>query len=212
MRDVSYKDDDILVSVNTSAMGPAEEFQTPLGYDNAKEGDPFVKIGVGVLKKRDDTRYAFANVYDIVDHGKWSVINTANSVEFTQELNDPATGYGYLYKKTIRLTPDKPEMVIEHSLKNTGKLPIKSVLYNHNFTLFDRLPTDAITVTVPYEIKSTRPPDANVATITGHQFAYAKAVGHGPCHRWLAGLWSHSLRLRLQNRKPESWNRHSHPG
>src|SRR5689334_1779517 len=69
VRDVSYKDNDILVSVNTSAVGPAQEFQTPLGYDNAKEGDRFVKIGVGVLKKRDDTRYAFANVYDIVDHG-----------------------------------------------------------------------------------------------------------------------------------------------
>jgi hypothetical protein len=176
VRDVSYKDDDILVSVNTSAMGPAEEFQTPLGYDNAKEGDSFVKIGVGVLKKRDDTRYAFANVYDIVDHGKWTVNNTANSVEFTQELNDKATGYGYVYQKTIRLTADKPEMVIQHSLKNTGKLPIKSVLYNHNFTLFDHLPTGDITVTVPYEIKSTRPPDAKDAVISGHQFAYARAL------------------------------------
>src|SRR5215471_6129538 len=165
VRDVSYKDDDILVSVNTSAMGPAEEFQTPLGYDNAKEGDSFVKIGVGVLKKRDDTRYAFANVYDIVDHGKWTVNQTANFIEFTQELNDQVTGYGYLYKKTIRLTVDKPEMVIEHSLKNTGKLAIKSLLYNHNFTLFDHLPTDAITVTVPYEIKSTRPPDVKDAVI-----------------------------------------------
>src|SRR5207249_7769705 len=176
VRDVSYKDDDILVSVNTSAMGPAEEFQTPLGYDNAKEGDSFVKIGVGVLKKRDDTRYAFANVYDIVDHGKWTVNNTANSVEFTQELNDKATGYAYVYKKTIRLAGDKPEMVIEHNLKNTGKLPIKSVLYNHNFTLFDRLPTADITVIVPYEIKSTRLPEANAAVITGNQFAYARVV------------------------------------
>src|SRR5947207_8768175 len=120
VRDVSYKDDDILVSVNTSAMGPAEEFQTPLGYDDAKEGDSFVKIGVGVLKKRNDTRYAFANVYDIVDHGKWTVNQTAKSVEFTQELNDEATGYAYLYKKTVRLSDDKAEMVIEHSLKNTG--------------------------------------------------------------------------------------------
>src|SRR5438477_7406374 len=167
VRDVSYKDDDILVSVNTSGMGPAEEFQTPLGYDNAKEGDSFVKIGVGVLKKRDDTRYAFANLYDIVDHGKWSVNQTASSIEFTQELSDQATGYGYLYKKTIRLLDDKPEMVIEHSLKNTGKLPIKSVVYNHNFTLFDNLPTGDITVTVPYEIKSTRPPDSKAAVISG---------------------------------------------
>src|SRR5215510_6911496 len=176
VRDVSYKDDDILVSVNTSAMGPAEEFQTPLGYDNAKEGDSFVKIGVGVLKKRDDTRYAFANLYDIIDHGKWSMNQTANSIEFTQELSDMATGYGYLYKKTIRLLDDKPEMVIEHSLKNTGTLPIKSLLYDHNFTLFDNLPTSDISVTVPYEIKSTRPPDAAAATITGNRFAYSKAV------------------------------------
>jgi len=176
VRDVSYKDDDILVSVNTSAMGPAEEFQTPLGYDNAKEGDSFVKIGVGVLKKRNDTRYAFANVYDIVDHGKWTVKQTANSVEFTQELNDNATGYAYLYKKTIRLTEDKPEMVIEHSLKNIGKLPITSLVYNHNFTLFDHLPTSDITVTVPYEIKSTRLPEPNAAVITGNRFVYAKAV------------------------------------
>src|SRR2546423_4787032 len=124
VRDVSYKDDDVLVSVNTSAMGPAEEFQTPLGYDAAKEGDRFVKIGVGVLKKRDDTRYAFANVYDIIDHGKWSVNQAANSIEFTQELSDKATGYAYLYKNTIRLLDDKPEMAIEHSLKNTGTHPI----------------------------------------------------------------------------------------
>ena len=162
--------------MNTSAVGPAQEFQTPLGYDTAKEGDRFVKIGVGVLKKRDDTRYAFANVYDIVDHGKWSVNQTANSVEFTQELNDPATGYAYRYKKTIRLIDDKPEMAIEHSLENTGKLPIKSVVYNHNFTVFDRLPTSDITVSVPYEIKSTRLPDAAAAVISGKQFAYVKAV------------------------------------
>src|SRR5579885_1296501 len=37
VRDVSYKDNEILVSVNTSSMGPTEEFQTPLGYDNAKQ-------------------------------------------------------------------------------------------------------------------------------------------------------------------------------
>ena len=176
VRDVGYKDDEVLVSRNTSAVGPAQEFQTPLGYDTAKEGDRFIKIGVGVLKKRDDTRYAFANVYDIVDHGKWTVKQTANSVEFTQELNDPAMGYAYRYKKTIGLIDNKPEMAIEHSLENTGTLPIKSVVYNHNFTVFDGLPTGDITVSVPYEIKSTRLPDPAAAVISGKQFAYVKAV------------------------------------
>ena len=37
-------------------------------------------------------------------------------------------------------------------------------------------PTSDVTITVPYEIKSTRPPDSNAAVITGNQFAYAKAV------------------------------------
>ena len=189
MRDVADKGGEVLVSRNTSAVGPAQEFQTPLGYDTAKEGDRFIKIGVGVLKKRDDTRYAFANPYDIVDHGKWSVNRTANAVEFTQELNDPATGYAYRYKKTIRLIDDKPEMAIEHSLENTGKLPIKSVVYNHNFTVFDRLPTGDITVTVPYEIKSTRLPDPAAAVISGKQFAYVKAVeGAERSRRRPAGL------------------------
>jgi len=203
VRDVSYKDDDILVSVNTSAVGPAQEFQTPLGYDNAKEGDRFVKIGVGVLKKRDDTRYAFANVYDIVDHGKWSVNKTGNSVEFTQELNDEATGYAYLYKKTVRLIDDKPEMLIEHSLKNIGKLPIKSVVYNHNFTLFDNLPTSDISVTVPYEIKSTRLPDPNAATITGNRFAYAKAVEN--TERVAGGLQGFGTTPSDNDFKIENW-------
>ena len=129
-----------------------------------------------MLKKRDDTRYAFANPYDIVDHGKWSVNQTANSVEFTQELNDPAMGYAYRYKKTVRLIDDKPEMAIEHSLENTGKLPIRSTVYNHNFTVFDRLPPGDITVSVPYEIKSTRLPDPAAAVISGKQFAYVKPV------------------------------------
>src|SRR2546423_14839372 len=39
VRDVSYKDYDILVSVKTSATGPAEEFQTTPASDDAKEGD-----------------------------------------------------------------------------------------------------------------------------------------------------------------------------
>ena len=70
VRDVSYKADQIIVGVPTSAVGPAEEFQTPLGYENAKAGDTFIKIGVGILKRGEDTRYAFSKMYEIVDHGK----------------------------------------------------------------------------------------------------------------------------------------------
>ena len=154
VRDFAYQGDDIAVGLASGAMGPAEEFQTPLGYDTAKNGDTFVKIGVGVLKKRDDTRYAFSNPYDNVNPGKWPVNKKANSISFTQELTDAASGYAYVYTKTIHFNDDTNEMVIDHSLKNTGKLPIKTLLYDHNFTMFDHLPTGEITVTTPYTIAS----------------------------------------------------------
>ena len=48
--------------------GPVEEFRSAngdsaLNYDEAKPGDPFVKIGVGVLRKIDDSPFKFATQY-----------------------------------------------------------------------------------------------------------------------------------------------------
>jgi hypothetical protein len=40
-------------------MGPADEFR-PLGYDAAKPGGTFVKIGVGMLKRTDEKAYGRA--------------------------------------------------------------------------------------------------------------------------------------------------------
>src|SRR5882724_11529590 len=54
--------------------GPVEEFVTgdsALGYDEAKVGDKFVRIGVGALRKPQDTRFERFKTYEIVDNGKW---------------------------------------------------------------------------------------------------------------------------------------------
>src|SRR5215210_3987465 len=83
--------------VHESVMGPTEEF-TALGYDEAKPGDTFLKIGVGTLRKPDDEKYFFAKYYDIVDPGKWTVKTKSDRVEFTHELKD-AAGYSYIYRK-----------------------------------------------------------------------------------------------------------------
>jgi hypothetical protein len=51
-----------------------EEFRTAdsaLNYAEAKPGETFVKIGVGVLKRPDEARYAFRNPYELLDGGKW---------------------------------------------------------------------------------------------------------------------------------------------
>ena len=170
---------EIVTSTCCSIVGPVEEFKTgdsALGFDEAKVGGTFIKIGVGVLRKENE-KYDAYKQYEIVDPGKWTVKTHGDSVEFTHELTDPATGYGYIYRKTVRLIPGKPEMVLEHHLKNTGRRAILTSVYNHNFLVLDRQTTGPdFTVTVPFQIRSPQPPNQNVAEIRGNQFIYLKTL------------------------------------
>jgi hypothetical protein len=177
VRDFIYKDAEIIAGAQSSMLGPAEEFQRPQGYTEAKAGGTFVKIGVGVLRKPDDTNYSAYDNYAIVDPGKWSVEKRADSVEFVQEVRDAASGYGYLYKKTVRLTAGRPELVIDHSLQNTGRLPIQTNQYNHNFLVLDGAATGPdFTIAVPFQIQTARPPDPAFAEIHGSRIAYLKTL------------------------------------
>jgi hypothetical protein len=120
--------------IHDAIMGPVEEF-TALDYMETNPGDTFVKIGVGVLTKPDDKPYSFARLYPVINHGKWSVKKKSDQVEFTHELTDKE--YAYVYHKTVRLVPGKPEMELVHTLKNTGKKIIETPVYNHNFFVID---------------------------------------------------------------------------
>lgn len=171
--DVAYKDGNIVVGVNTGMTGPVEEFQTPIGLADAPIGGSFLKIGVGLLKKVDTTPYRFTQHFEIVDGGKWTVHKTSNSITFEQVLGGPTSDYGYVYTKTIRLVGNTSQLVIEHHLKNTGKLALASPIYDHNFLTIDGIPVGkGYSITAPYEIKSTRAPDAKFVQIDGKTATY----------------------------------------
>lgn len=177
VRDFIYKDNDIIVSDQSAMVGPVEEFRTPLGYAAAKAGETFVKIGVGVLRKPSGAAYSGYANYAIVDSGKWSAQTSATSVDTTQEVNDPASGYGYVYRKVIRLTPGKPEMVIEHSLKNIGTLAIQTRQYNHNFLVLDKTATGPdFVISLPYQVKAANPPNPLFASVEGNRIVYKKRL------------------------------------
>jgi hypothetical protein len=177
VRDFIYKGTDIIASAQSAVVGPAEEFSRPQGYNTAKPGETFVKIGVGVLRKPDDTNYSGYANYAIVDSGKWSVTKQADAVETVQTLADPASGYGYEYRKTVRVSAGRPELVIEHSLRNTGKLPLQTNQYNHNFLVLDGAVTGPeFTITLPFQIQSSRPPEPEDAEIRGNQIVYRKTL------------------------------------
>jgi hypothetical protein len=168
VRDFIYRGADIIASAQSSMVGPAEEFSRPQGYTSAKAGGTFVKVGVGVLRKSDDSAYSAYNTYELVDAGTWTVNPKPESVEFIQDLTDKSSGYGYVYRKTIRIAPGKPEMTIAHSLRNTGRLPLQVNQYNHNFLVLDHATTGPdFRITVPFAIQTARPPDPALAEIRG---------------------------------------------
>src|SRR5581483_3703729 len=72
--DLTTETPEVISAPFTAMVGPAEEFNTngrALGWDEARPGGTFVKIGVGVLRKPDnEDRYDHSKPYEIVDGGK----------------------------------------------------------------------------------------------------------------------------------------------
>jgi hypothetical protein len=178
--DFVFDGPDIIAGPCSAITGPVEEFSwqgKPLGFDEAKPGETFIKIGVGVLRKPDEKAYTPYRLYEIVNPGKWSIDAKHDSVRFTQELSDPASGYAYRYIKTIRLAEGKSEMVLEHSLENTGRQKIQTSVYDHNFLVLDKQPIGPdFVVTVPFAIHAQHVQNAELASIDGHQFTYSRKL------------------------------------
>ena len=197
--DYIYEGDDIVTGPCTNMMGVPEEFtnanHTALGWEDAKVGHNFIKIGIGALRKPDDKPYSNFRLYEIANGGKWKVNATANSVEFTQDLIDPDSGYAYVYRKRVSLTPGKPQMVLEHSLRNTGKRTIITSVYDHNFMSIDKQVTgpglvikfgfhaEMVANTEPNLLDMLKFSDNQVTpakTFTGQDKAAALFTGFGP--------------------------------
>lgn len=88
-----------------NVVGPAEEFDmdSPPGWDEAKPGEGFMKIGVGILRKlpplakeKQPKDYAYAYgfwlAHEILDGGAWKVERGKDWVEFRHTLSGPRTG------------------------------------------------------------------------------------------------------------------------
>ena len=227
--DFNYDEQGVVSAPFTAMVGPGEEFNTDgtaLGFAEAKPGGTFVKIGVGVLCKPlageppdpprpapppgrgmpdGPDRYDHSRTYQIVDSGKWTVKKSRDSVEFTHELTDPSDGYAYVYHKTVRLLPGKPQLVLEHSLKNTGKNPIKTTVYDHNFLVLDKEgPSQDLTITFPFQIQTQRPPTQGLLEVRGNQLVYVKTLvdkDRGTANIGGFGDTAKDYDIRVENKK-----------
>jgi hypothetical protein len=154
---------------NDAILGPVEEFSA-IGYDEAPIGGEFFRIGIGGLRKPDEERFNRGGYYEFSNPGKWTIKRAKNSVTFTHILQDVA-GYSYEYQKKVLLVKGKPQMVLEHKLKNTGKKAIKTDVYNHNFFMIDNEPTGpniVVKFAFPLSVATEHP----AVRINGKQIEY----------------------------------------
>lgn len=171
-----FEGDEIVSGPCSALAGPVNEFQTPLGWDEAEPGGTFIKLGVGVLRRGEGNYNRFVH-YEVLNPGTWTVNKGANRVEFIQQLNAPELGYGYVYRKVVTLVEGKPEMVIEQSMKNTGAKAIHSNVYNHHFMVMNKQPPGPdFAIRFPFEVKPTRAPNTALINVVGKELVYAKQL------------------------------------
>lgn len=112
-----------------SGEGFPDEFEKPLGYDEAEAGGEFLKIGVGREIKNDATPYTNHGMHEVSRRAEISVRSGADFADFVQK--DDLFGFAYEYRKSVRLAEDK--IRISHSLSNSGSREIDTLWYSHAF-------------------------------------------------------------------------------
>jgi hypothetical protein len=181
VRDFMWFNGKVVAGPQTAAVGPIDAYDAndPPGFKDAAPGATFLKIGVGILRKpTDGANYSSYRSYDVADFGKWEVKTSGSQVEFTHTVSDPASGYGYVYHKVVRLVPGKPVMELTHSLRNTGTKPIVTNSFNHNFLTFGGSPTGAGLKVIAAHPLTTQPNAAMAmnAQVSGNTVTYSKAL------------------------------------
>jgi hypothetical protein len=135
---------------NDDIIGPVIEFgqDSPLGYAEAKVGEPFVKIGVGELTKPKEEKYSFFTNYKVANPGVWRVKHAKkdkpddpDDIEFRQTVISK-TGYSYHLVVGIRIyqTSVGNFLALNYELINVGTKKIVTDVYNHNFFNVDKQP------------------------------------------------------------------------
>lgn len=161
-------------TIHDAIMGPVEAFD-PIGYDSAKPGETFIKIGVGILERPDTTNYHFSKSYKILDNGEWNLETKKDEVGFTHQLAEGE--YPYTYRKAIKLKDNK--LIIEHTLVNNGDTAIKTKVFNHNFFVIDQQNIGpGLTVKFPFTIEGNRTRLGDFAkVVNGNEIKFVKELG-----------------------------------
>jgi hypothetical protein len=135
-----------------------------LGYFEAKNDEPFLKIGVGKLLKgtcptcdsTDD--YRFNSPYLFAEPPVWHVLEQSDH-SITLEHEAKLRVWGYKLVKAIAL--DGNVLSVTNTLSNFGQSPFSTAWYSHNFFTCDQMAVGpGYSVELAIEGASSRPSNA----------------------------------------------------
>jgi hypothetical protein len=141
-------------------LGPCDEFgiEKPLGYNEAKAGETFLKIGVGELEKPKEEKYEFWKKYKVVKPLQWKHDRPRGDLPAEWwKTEQAANGYGYTFTKRL-FSRTSASIDLSYQLKNTGEKRLTTTFYNHNFFNVDGDPIGPnYSFAFPYEPKANEP-------------------------------------------------------
>jgi hypothetical protein len=139
----------------SGGIGLCNEFgiDTPVGYEEAKPGDRFPKIGIGLLTRKSEAPYNFFEPY-AVDPYPFTVSYDGESAKF---IAQPVDCRGYAVRLTKIVCVRDNHITIDYKLENTGSKTIVTNEYCHNFAGIDRhVMGKDYCLSFPYKIRVNR--------------------------------------------------------
>ena len=131
-----------------------EAFQPdPPGYNEGKSGDPFLKIGVGILR-RDASAYNFSASYPVVERARTTVTWQPDRAHFVQTLTGNANGYSCYLEEDVIVKNDR--LILNYLLRNTGSKTFTTEQYLHDFLCFSGRPVGPnVRLSFPYDFTTS---------------------------------------------------------
>jgi len=129
-------DESSVPGVGTGGRGLCNEFgiEEPVGYDEAKVGEKFTKIGIGLLEKDNLEKYAFDKPYKISPFDFEVDIKPDKAVF----ISEPCLCNGYAVRLIKDVSVKENFLTIKYTLENTGQKTIETTEYVHNFINIDK--------------------------------------------------------------------------
>ncbi|MBM6997684.1 hypothetical protein IM700_018640 [Paenibacillus sp. DXFW5] len=120
----------------TGGIGLCSEFgiKEAIGYEDARVGELFPKLGVGLLTRPDEAEYRFYREYACRQFETEIEQKSAQQICFTTQ---PAECRGYAVRMLKNIEISGNQLFVTYTVENTGNRAILTDEYSHNFLGID---------------------------------------------------------------------------